>query len=139
MKAGIRMRCAACVTLSSLLFVQGWGQTPAATQAKNLKNPGPADSESLSAGQKLYAKACAVCHGQTGKGDGPVVKSLKPDATKPSNLADDKWDYGSSDGEMFVAIRDGIGPKFEMKGQKGKITDREIWDVVNYVRSLDIK
>ena len=94
------------------------------------------DAASISAGQKLYAKACMMCHGQTGKGDGPVVKSMKPEATKPSSLTDDQWDYGSTDGEMFVAIRDGIGPKFEMKGQKGKISEQEIWHLVNYVRSL---
>jgi hypothetical protein len=64
------------------------------------------------------------------------VKSLKPEATKPSDLSDAKWDHGSTDGEIFVAIRDGIGPKFEMKGQKGKITDQDMWHLVNYIRSL---
>ncbi len=111
----------------------------AQTPAKNLKNPVSADTASIGAGQKLYEKACKMCHGQTGAGDGPIVKTLKPDATKPSNLLDDKWDHGSSDGELFLAIRDGIGPKFEMKGQKGKITEQEIWHLVNYVRSLTAK
>ena len=109
------------------------------TQVKNLKNPVPTDAESVSAGQKIYAKACMMCHGQTGKGDGPIVKTLKPEATKPSSLVDDQWEHGSTDGEMFVMIRDGIGPKFEMKGQKGKVSDQEIWHLVNYVRSLAAK
>jgi hypothetical protein len=64
------------------------------------------------------------------------VKSLKPEATRPSDLSDAKWDHGATDGEIFVSIRDGIGPKFEMKGQKGKITDQDMWHLVNYVRSL---
>ncbi len=123
--------------LVSIVFINVFaiGQTP----AKNLKNPVATDAESIGAGQKLYEKACKMCHGQTGKGDGPIVKTLKPEATKPSILVDDKWDHGSTDGEMFVAIRDGIGPKFEMKGQKGKISDQEIWHLVNYVRSLAAK
>ncbi len=108
------------------------GQTP----AKHLTNPVTPDAASLGAGEKIYAKACAMCHGKTGKGDGPIVKTLKPEATKPSNLTDGKYDHGSTDGEMFVAIRDGIGPRFEMKGQKGKISDQEMWHLVNYVRSL---
>ena len=121
---------------ASIIFnVNAIGQT----QAKDLKNPIPADAESVSAGQKIYSKACMMCHGQTGKGDGPIAKTLKPEATKPSSLVDDQWDYGSTDGEMFVAIRDGIGPKFEMKVQKGKISDQEIWHLVNYVRSLASK
>ena len=35
-------------------------------------------------GQKLYNQNCAACHGVTGKGEGPVAKSLKgnvPDLT----------------------------------------------------------
>jgi mono/diheme cytochrome c family protein len=107
--------------------------------AKKLKNPSKPTAESVAAGQKVFAKACSVCHGQSGKGDGAIVKSLKPEATKPSNLADDKWDHGSTDGEIFVVVRDGIAPKFEMKGQKGKLTDQDMWNLVNYIRSLNTK
>jgi mono/diheme cytochrome c family protein len=34
-------------------------------------------------GQSEYVKSCASCHGRTGKGDGPVAKSLK---TAPTDL-----------------------------------------------------
>jgi len=64
---------------------------------------------------------------------------LKPEATKPSNLSDDKWDHGSTDGEIFVVIRDGVPPKFEMKGQKGKLMDQDMWNLVNFLRSLNPK
>ena len=103
---------------------------------KTLKNPTPVNAQSIAAGKVVYQRACTVCHGATGKGDGAIVKSLKPEATKPSDLSDAKWDHGSTDGEIFVNIRDGIGPKFEMKAQKGKITDPEMWNLVNYIRSL---
>lgn len=105
----------------------------AQTQAKDLKNPVAADDASVSAGQKVFVRVCAMCHGQTGKGDGPVVKALKPEATKPSDLTDDKWDHGSTDGEMFVAIRDGNGA---MAGQQNRVSDQDIWHVVNYIRNL---
>jgi mono/diheme cytochrome c family protein len=113
-----------------------FGQSGGNAAAKNLKNPTAANTQSVAAGKAVYTRACAVCHGATGKGDGAIVKSLKPEATKPSNLSDATWDHGSTDGEIFVAIRDGIGPKFEMKGQKGKITDQDMWHLVNYIRSL---
>jgi hypothetical protein len=54
----------------------------------------------------------------------------------PSNLTDDVWDLGSSDGEIFIVIRDGSGSN--MKGLNGRpgIVDEDMWNIVNYVRSL---
>ena len=69
------------------------------------------------------------------KGNGPMA----PEGTHPSNLTDDKWERGSTDGEIFMVIRDGAGPKFDMKGNKSKMSDTDIWNVVNYLRSLQSK
>ena len=50
------------------------------------------------------------------------------------------WDHGSTDGEIFTNIKDGIGPKFDMKAMKAKIPmDTDIWNIVNYLRSLGPK
>ena len=57
----------------------------------------------------------------------------------PSNLTDDKWDRGSTDGEIFTNIKDGIGPKFDMKPMKAKMMDPDIWNVINYLHSLSPK
>jgi len=103
--------------------------------AKVMKNPVAATPESIAAGQKTYQKYCKFCHGADAKGDGPMA----PEGTHPPNLIDDKWDHGSSDGEIFAVIRDGIGPKFDMKGFKSKLTAPEMWQVVNYLRSLGPK
>ena len=54
----------------------------------------------------------------------------------PSDLTDAEWLHGSSDGEIFSNIRNGIGPKFDMKPMKSRMTDADIWNVVNYLRSL---
>src|SRR4030095_1447379 len=43
-------------------------QAPAA-QAK-VKNPISPNESSLAAGEKIYMKRCAACHGKTGNGDG---------------------------------------------------------------------
>jgi mono/diheme cytochrome c family protein len=57
----------------------------------------------------------------------------------PPDLTDDKWEHGGTDGEIFVAIRDGIGPKFDMKANKEKISEQDTWNLVNYLRTLGPK
>jgi cbb3-type cytochrome c oxidase subunit III len=101
-------------------------------EAAKLKNPVAANVESIAAGQKLYAKNCASCHGETGKGDGKMGAELKP---PPSDLTDADWKHGSSDGEIFTVVRDGVRTT-GMKSFKSKMTEHGLWDVVNYVRSL---
>jgi hypothetical protein len=61
---------------------------------------------------------------------------MAPEGTHPPDLTDAKWDRGSTDGEIFLVIRDGAGPKFDMKGYKSKMSETDIWNVVNYLRSL---
>jgi len=104
------------------------------SDAAKMKNPVPASTESIAAGRKLYDRHCSECHGDTGKGDGMAGEGLDE---RPSNLADAEWEHGSTDGEMFVVIRDGAGPKSEMKPFGKKIPARQIWDVVNFVRTLN--
>jgi mono/diheme cytochrome c family protein len=101
--------------------------------AAKLTNPVPASAQSIAAGRKLYDRHCSECHGNTGKGDGMAGEGLDE---KPSNLVDAEWEHGTTDGEMFVVIRDGAGPKSEMKGFAKKLAEKDIWDVVNFVRSL---
>ncbi len=99
-------------------------------EAAKVKNPVPTTAESIAAGKKAYAK-CASCHGVDGEG-GPG-NDLIPAA--PS-LVDDQWDHGSSDGEMFNNIKNGIGPDFNMVPFKDQLKDDEIWSLVNYLRSI---
>ena len=98
-----------------------------------IKNPVPATPASIKAGLAVYAKNCRHCHGLRGKGDGP----LAPNSPSPSNLTDDKWDHGSSDGEIYTLILNGApAPMSEMKPMKGTLTPTQIWEVVNYIRTL---
>lgn len=101
--------------------------------AKKLKNPFPTDQESIEAGRRLYQRFCASCHGQGAKGDGGLALS----GGTPSDLTDETWDFGSSDGEIFVAIRDGVSS--DMLAYKEKLTEKQIWQVVNFIRSLGKK
>ena len=107
------------------------GQTKNAPKAA-AKNPVAPTPQSVAAGQAVFQKYCRFCHGADAKGDGPQA----PKDTHPSNLIDDKWDQGSTDAEIFGSIKDGVGPRFDMKGFNSKLTPREMWSVVNYLRSI---
>ena len=107
-------------------------QTKSTAPAKNAVASTP---QSIATGQAVFQKYCRFCHGADAKGDGPQA----PKDTHPPNLTDDKWDHGSTDGEIFAVIKDGVGPKYDMKGFNSKLTPREMWSVVNFLRSLSPK
>ena len=100
-------------------------------EAAKIKNPVAARLESVAAGKQSYQKFCAPCHGITAEG-GPG-NDLIPAAP---NLTDDLWDHGSTDGEIFDNIKNGVAPDFNMIPWKDKLTDEETWNVVNYLRSI---
>jgi mono/diheme cytochrome c family protein len=112
--------------------VAGVSAQSSAADAAKLKNPVRATAASIAAGKTAYDKYCKFCHAEGAVGNGP----LAPKGTNPPNLADATWDHGSTDGEIFTSIRDGIGPKFDMKAMKGRMMDVDMWNVVNYLRSL---
>lgn len=99
--------------------------------AAKVKNPVAATPESIAAGKKIFQKTCAPCHGINAEG-GPG-NDLIPAAP---DLTDDKWDHGSTDGEIFDNIKNGIGPDFNMTPFKDQLKDTDIWNVVNYLRSI---
>jgi len=104
-------------------------------EAAKVKNPVKSSAASIAAGKTAYGKYCKFCHGEDAKGNG----ALAPKDTHPPNLVDAMWDHGSTDGEIFASIKDGIGPKFDMKSMKAKMMDNDIWNVVNYLRSIGPK
>jgi mono/diheme cytochrome c family protein len=102
-------------------------------EAQKIKNPVVSDAPSVEEGKKLYQRYCASCHGPAGKGDG----SLALAGGEPSDLTDETWDHGSSDGEIYVVIRDGVTA--DMLAYKDRLTEKQIWHVVNFIRSLEPK
>jgi mono/diheme cytochrome c family protein len=108
-------------------------QAPAGNPAASkMKNPVPSTKESIATGQELYELNCLFCHGPEGRGDGP----LAPPGSMPANLVDDEWKHGSSDGEIFTVIQKGVGPDFIMPPGSERLSDMEIWNIVNYLRSV---
>jgi mono/diheme cytochrome c family protein len=118
-----------------ILALAAAGAAQSSPEAARLKNPVASSAASIAAGKAAYTKNCRFCHGADAKGNGPMA----PEGTHPSDLTDAKWDRGSTDGDIFTVIRDGAGPKFDMKGYKSKMTETEMWNVVNFLRSVGSK
>jgi mono/diheme cytochrome c family protein len=100
---------------------------PAAEAQK--KNPVAATESSLAAGQKIYSKTCAKCHGKTGDADGPAVIELN---IHPAKLSDPKL-ATESDGSLFWKITTGKKP---MPAYGKRLSETDRWNLVNYVRTL---
>ncbi len=94
----------------------------------DFKNPVRPTDESIKNGERLYNIYCSACHGKTGMGDGEVSKKMVP----PQNLQSD-YAKNLSDGYIFATI---VGGGAIMPSQKKALTQKEVWDIVNYVRKL---
>ena len=87
-------------------------------------------------GKKLFNKnakpiACKMCHGKTGAGDGKLGKILKP---HPRNFTCAATMKKVSAGQMFWIIKNG-SKGTGMVAHKKTLKDKEIWDVIKYMRT----
>jgi mono/diheme cytochrome c family protein len=108
------------------------GDTKAADTSK-LVNPVKSSPDSIAAGKKSYGLDCAMCHGKDGSGNGDLATDMKlklKDYRDPAALKD------MTDGEMYGVILNGKG---QMTGEEGRLNATQIWNVVNYIRSLSKK
>ncbi|MFQ5343887.1 MAG: c-type cytochrome, partial [Anaerolineae bacterium] len=101
-------------------------------EAAAVENPIPATEESVVAGATIFAQNCAVCHGETGEGDGPAAAALEE---KPANLHEDHVQE-LSDGALFWIISHGVA-KSPMPPWDNILTEDERWHVVNFVRTFN--
>ena len=99
-------------------------------QAQVPENPVPSTADSIAVGRQRYVFMCRECHGNTGLGDGDMAHAGGdiPDFT------DDVWLHGSSDGEIFLVIKEGVTA--DMQPYADRLDDEDIWHVVNYLRTL---
>jgi len=87
-------------------------------------------------GAAIYKQHCLRCHGEQGKGDGPASKILNP---KPHDLSDKPFMAKLSDEDLFKVIAKGgaaVGKAKTMPAYEGKLKEKEINDLVAFVRSL---
>jgi len=84
----------------------------------------------------IYLTLCASCHGLTGKGDGAEIDTLN---RRPRSFEDCPAMKNFSDEVLFRAIKYGgaaVGTSDEMPGWAAGIADRDIRELVQYVRGF---
>jgi mono/diheme cytochrome c family protein len=108
---------------------QDW-KAPAS--ADTLKNPFAHNSEATKKGKNLFNTYCTNCHGENGMGNGPLAESLTP---KPHDLTS-KPVKEESDGAIFWKITTGKPP---MIAWQNTLSEKQRWQLVNYIRQLEKK
>lgn len=92
------------------------------------KNPVPATSGSIALGRELYMANCAVCHGPTGRGDGPQAASL---TIRPADFSIHIPYH--SDAFFFEVMTRGLGGVMPPFGDR--LTEKQRWDILNWLKS----
>jgi len=89
------------------------------------------DRAALAAGQRVYETGCALCHGTTGRGDGPAAGLLR---STPANFAEPAFRDRLPIDCNFYRIAEGV-PGTDMRGWKwlGEVT---LWQVLAYECTL---
>lgn len=135
---GLRSPTGQSLVLVSLMVV-GLGvfltlRTPPASVPADLRavtNPFPPTQDSLMVGERIYRTQCQVCHGVTGRGDGPAAPTLSP---RPADFRV-HMAAGHTDGELFTWVSNGV-PGTAMPAFGDKLTPEERWHAINFIRSF---
>jgi mono/diheme cytochrome c family protein len=81
--------------LSALLLLVGCGGGP---------EPRPGDPVLVRAAEDIFARRCATCHGERGRGDGPAGRGLFP---PPRDFTDAAWQASVDDARLRRVIVEG--------------------------------
>jgi mono/diheme cytochrome c family protein len=91
----------------------------------------PYTRKSLARGRQAYLSHCVDCHDQDGRG----LNRRDFNSTAPADLTDpEEYHHGISAEAIFSSIRNGT--QEDMPAFKGRLSDEEIWNVVNFVRGF---
>jgi cytochrome c oxidase cbb3-type subunit III len=100
--------------------------------AADTRNPLAGDAKAAKAGEYEFRINCALCHGLGAHGGG-----RGPDLTRAVKK------HTHSDADMFQVISNGIpGTAMPANGTNGQgvgMTDEEIWQIIAYIRSQEVK
>lgn len=94
------------------------------------KNPVALSDAVTTKAKSDYEENCLMCHGETGKGDGPMAGMLKE---RPSDLSDTTNLSAMTDGEIFWMITKGVKP---MPPFETKLPEEDRWGLVHLMRTM---
>ena len=107
----------------------------APSDARKIKNPIKVSRAVIEEGDALYHGKgnCNICHGETGRGDGPAGAMQSP---KPTDLTHPRFQLLRTDGELFWSIKHGVEGTGMFSYSPRMISEEEAWKVIHYIRTL---
>ncbi len=92
-------------------------------------------AQSLEHGKQLYlGNGCAVCHGKSGKGDGPGSKNSVP---TPTNFHDPQaFQIESSVNDIKLSVKEGTILQGGAMPAFDHLTEQELHDIAVFLKSL---
>jgi cytochrome c oxidase cbb3-type subunit 3 len=108
-------------------------ETPTASTDTAAAPAGAAGEVSMAVGERVVKERCVLCHGESGKGDGPGGAALNP---KPRNWTDHGYMESRTDAELYDVIYNGKGA-MPAWGKTGILTESEIRSAIMKVRTYD--
>lgn len=116
------------VAVGAETFRYAAGAEEAARAGRERVNPFAPTAANLERGRKVYTAFCAVCHGEAGVGDGPVV----PPMPRPPSLGSTRA-RELPDGQLFHVITFGQG---RMAPHGPQLAPEDRWKAALRVREL---
>lgn len=116
------------VPVDGTYFPYSPGLEEAKRAGLELKNPIAPEKEALVRGKHIFDTFCAVCHGNEGNGDGPIIGRFP----NPPSLHGEKA-RTAADGELYHVISTGQGL---MSAYNVQVRPADRWRVIHYIRSL---
>jgi mono/diheme cytochrome c family protein len=107
------------------------GEEEAARAGRELINPFKPTPDNLTRGQQVYTNYCAVCHGNTGAGDGPIIPKYP---NPPSYMTEKSKEL--PDGSMFHIVTKG---RNNMPSHAAQVRAEDRWKVLLFIRKLQGK
>jgi mono/diheme cytochrome c family protein len=109
-----------------------WTKHHITIKGKKDVNPIKATAENIEEGKESFTSYCMVCHGLDGQNTGvPFAATISPQV--PSLASPQVQAY--TDGQLKWIIKNGIWPS-GMPPSTGDFSDREMWEMVLYIRHL---
>lgn len=126
--------------LSMMVFAgAGFAQEPLKKERNRSHielDPGNTGTYTGEAGKDNYIANCSPCHGETGKGDGPLADTIG-EGVRPRNLSDASLMSVRTDEFLFKATKSGgvaVGLSEAMPSWEETFTDAQIKQIIQYVR-----
>lgn len=124
-----------CLPFGSIYINKNFNRAEAVEEEKDYTKARKGKKDDI---ESNYFGYCSPCHGQTGKGDGPLAETLEQ-GVDPRDHTSAEYFSQKTDEEIFKVIKEGGGkhgfseamPPFD-----GQLSDDEMRGLVKYIRIL---